>query len=195
MSVENDSVEEYKITRKRIESLKPSPENNVLYRPIAEDPEIVDLVESIRQHGLRQPLVVMMDNYIVSGHRRHAPLLAIGQAWVPCHVLPMRRDTMTRDEYVALLREHNRQRHKNAAELVREELVDINPEDAYKRLQEQRDKSVYAAEHNGVEVLQIEGQKQRDRVSDDKADHVHYIKKVVFDDRFKYWPLSVRGVH
>jgi hypothetical protein len=102
---------------------------------------------------------------------------------------------MTKDDYIALLREHNRQRHKTVVEQVREELVDINPEDALRRLRELRDKSINAARHNGVPVLEIEGSKVRWQVSAQKAEHVKYIMQVVFHDRRDYWPLSVRGVH
>jgi hypothetical protein len=43
--------------------------------------------------------------------------------------------------------------------------------------------------------LKIEGMKRRNNISGQKADHVNYIKRVVFHDRREYWPLSVRGVH
>jgi hypothetical protein len=175
--------------------LKPSPENEQLYRPVGEDPDIGTLADSIRRHGLNEPLVVTEDNYIVSGHRRRAALTLINQAWASCRVLPLRRDAMTTDAYVALLREHNRQRVKTVAEQVREEMVDIHPEAAHRRLRELRDKSVYAPEYNGVEALAIEGGKRRHNLSEDKADHAKYVKQIVFEDRRDYWPLSVRGVH
>jgi hypothetical protein len=94
--------------------------------------------------GLQEPLVVTLDNYIVSGHRRHAALERLGRVWAPCRVVPVHRQSMTTDEYVTLLREHNRQRNKTVAEQVREELVDIDPEQAYQRLRVLRDKSVNA---------------------------------------------------
>src|SRR5207302_4593577 len=87
------------------------------------------------------------------------------------------------------------QRHKSVAEQVREELVDIDPEAAHAKLCELRDKSIYAAEHHDVPMLDIEGTKKRHGISDQKADHVKYVKQVVFTDRKDYWPLSVRGVH
>jgi hypothetical protein len=175
--------------------LKPSPENLELYRSVSDDPGIEALAESIRTHGLHEPLIVMRDNYIVSGHRRHAALRRIGQVFAPCRVLPCRRQDMSRDDFIALLREHNRQRAKTVAEQVREELVDIDRADAYATLCELRDKSVYAAERNGVEALRIEGEKRRYQISGQKAQHVQYVKQVVFTDRRDYWPLSVRGVH
>jgi hypothetical protein len=184
-----------KLVRKRVSSLKPSPENRLLYNPIdAYDPEIIKLANAIKQNGC-DALTVTLDNFIVSGHRRHVALLRNGQANVSCRVLPVRRNSMSRDDYVALLRSYNHQRHKSAAEQVREEMVDIDPEKAHRKLRELRDKSVHAAEHNGVEMLQIEGMKRRYGISKQKADHVKYIKQVVFTDRQSYWPLSVRGVH
>jgi hypothetical protein len=181
--------------RKRVASLKPSYENELLYRPVEDDPDIDALAESIRKLGLQEALIVTADNYIVSGHRRHTALQRIGQVFCTCRVLPTRRTDLTTDEYVALLREHNRQRNKTVAEQVREELVDINPAEAHRRLRVARSKSVNAPEHNGVGELTIEGTKRRSQISDQKAQHVQYVKQVIFRDRRDYWPLSVRGVH
>jgi hypothetical protein len=184
-----------KIVRKRVSSIRPSQENEKLYRSVSDDPEIPALGESIRRHGLREPLVITADNFVVSGHRRLAALQRIGQVFCQCRVLSIRRDSLTENEFVALLREHNRQRHKTVAEQVREELVDIDPQEAHRNLREQRDKLVCTPEYNGVISLDIEGTKVRHLISDQKADHVYYVKQVVFHDRKEYWPLSVRGVH
>jgi hypothetical protein len=186
----------YRTVRKRLSSLKPSPENQHLYKPVDDsDPENVKLATSIQQQGLQEPLVVTADNFIVSGHRRFAALRRNGQVVVPCRVLEVRRDSMSTDDYVALLREHNRQRYKSVAEQVREELVDINPEEAHARLCELRDNSIFAFEQGDVEGLEIEGHKTRHAISGQKAGHVKYVKQVVFQDRKNYWPLSVRAVH
>jgi hypothetical protein len=187
----NSSQGQY--TRKRVASLKPSPENRVLYRHPAEDPDIDALAESIKRRGC-EPLTITADNFIVSGHRRQAALILNGQKFVLCKVLACRRDAMTTDEYVALLRDYNQQRNKTTAEQVREEIVDIDPDGARDRLHDARLRSVYAPEVNGVEGIRIEGSKKRCELSDDKADHVKYILQVV-EERRKYWPLSVRGVH
>jgi hypothetical protein len=173
----------------------PSPENLEIYHPIEMDKDLLALAASIKKHGLREHLVITEDNFIVSGHRRRLALQYINQKFVPCRVLPIRRDAMATADYVALLREHNRQRSKSVAEQVREELIDINPEDAYRNLCHLRDKSINAPEHNGVDILDIEGQKRRFKISGQKAEHVEHIRKVVFEDRRDYWPLSVRSVH
>src|SRR5262245_29536620 len=88
--------------RKRVASLKPSPENTNLYRPASDDPDILKLADSIKKRGLLDPLIVTLDNFIVSGHRRYAALKLIGQLFATCKVLSIRRNLLTKDEYVSL---------------------------------------------------------------------------------------------
>ena len=64
--------DEYRTIRKRLSSIKPSPENHQLYRPTSDDPDISALAESIRKNGLQEPLIVTQDDFIISGHRRYA---------------------------------------------------------------------------------------------------------------------------
>jgi ParB-like nuclease domain len=183
---------ETRTVRKRVASLKPSPENGQLYDYNAAD--IQEFAARIRAEGLLEYPIVTSDNYIVSGHRRHAALTRLGQVFVTCRVLPFRRADLTTDDYIALLRRYNRQRDKSVAEKVRETMVDIDADDAWANLCYLRDKSVNAAEHNGVYAIDIEGTKRRYEISEDKAEHVKYVLQVL-EERRPYWPLSVRGVH
>jgi hypothetical protein len=183
---------EWRLMRKRVASLKPSPENERLYD--RSNADIREFAARIEAEGLLEPLVVTADNYIVSGHRRHAALTLLGRVLVDCRVLQLRRSDLTTDEYIALLRCHNRQRDKNVTEKIRETLVDIDADDAWANLCDLRDKSVNAAHHNGVCAVAIEGRKKRYGISEDKAEHVKYVLQVL-EERRPYWPLSVRGVH
>jgi hypothetical protein len=186
----------YRTVRKRLSAIRMSPENREIYRLVdPEDPEVLKLAESIRTEGLHEPLIVTEDGYIVSGHRRFMALCIIHQVVVPCRVLPVRRDAMSHDDYLALLRDHNRQRYKDVAEQVREELIDVNRDDAHQALREWRDKSIYSDGDNEVEALLIEGHKHRCEISTQKTDHVKHVLQVVNTDRKDYWPLSVRAVH
>src|SRR4051812_2321006 len=66
-------------------AIRPSSLNDQLYRPVSPtDPEVIALAESIRRHGVREPLVVSRDNYILSGHRRYAAARLAGLVVVPC---------------------------------------------------------------------------------------------------------------
>ncbi|MDA8746093.1 ParB/RepB/Spo0J family partition protein [Rubripirellula amarantea] len=186
----------YRTVRKRVTSLKPSPENERLYRKVTgDDPEIQKLADSIEKSGLHEPLVITADNFIVSGHRRYAALCIIGQKQAPCRVLTVTRAGMDRDAYIALLRDHNRQRSKSAAEDIRESLIDVDPEEAAANLRIRRHESQQRHLMTGVGEFTLDGTKRRHAISAQKSEHVEHIKKVVFGDRREYWPLADRSIH
>lgn len=177
--------------RKRLTTLKPSPENDQLYRPVdPEDPEIIKLAESIRRNELREPIVITRDNYIVSGHRRYCAAMLAGLVTVQCRVLQIRR-TDDLEAFVALLRDYNLQRDKTRDEKLREELVTVNPESAYQSLIDFREEQ----SKFGVGKVLIRGKKKRSEISADKREMADHIIKVVMEDRRDYWPLTVRLVH
>ncbi|MDX1945240.1 MAG: ParB/RepB/Spo0J family partition protein [Pirellulaceae bacterium] len=173
-----------------IREVRPSPENNDLYGPVdPSDEDVRKLSASIAEHGVLEPLVVTIDGYIVSGHRRHAAALVAGLAEVPCRILPIRRRDDV-DAYTVLLREHNRQRNKTFAQKLREELVTTDPTEAHERLVMDR------ATRGEVEVEQIELNEARQRatISKAKMPMVEAIKSVL-EDRRQFWPLSDRQIH
>ncbi|MBP60393.1 MAG: chromosome partitioning protein ParB [Planctomycetaceae bacterium] len=180
------------VTRKRLSSLKPSPENDELYRPVdANDPEIQKLADSIKRKGILEPLCVTRDNYIVSGHRRYTAATVAGQVTVPCRVLNVSRERMDKDKYVELLREHNRQRDKSLQEKLREELVSVDPHQAYRSLIDHRQQLSLV----DVSTVRIEGEKRRSNISKAKLEMLAACKRIIMEDRRDYWPMSVRTVH
>jgi hypothetical protein len=184
--------------RKRVRTLKPSPENEEIYGPVKEDSDFDKLVASILKDGLHEDLLITEDDFIVAGHRRRRALLKLGREHVQvfCRVLPVRRDSMSRDEYRKLIRDRNHYRQKSAADQVREELVDLEPNKiTHDNLLLHRYQSVHAPEWNGIKTVAIEPGAQRSGISDEKRDHIKYIRQVIFEDRLDYWPLSVRAVH
>ena len=63
------------ILQKPLWEIWPSPENEQLYRAVLpDDPATVALADSIRQHGVREPLVITLDGWILS---------AIAGTWRP----------------------------------------------------------------------------------------------------------------
>lgn len=169
--------------------IKPSPENLLLYRPVsAADPEIVALADSIRKIGVREPLVITLDNFIVSGHRRHAAAKLAGLKKVPCRVVDILR---TDPEFVPLLREYNRQRVKSLAEVAREEVLDADPEEAHRNLVEHRKQRSHL---DAPDAIQIVGRKHRATISPAKRPLLDAIVRILRELR-DYLPLSVRQVH
>ena len=171
--------------------IKPSPENDKLYRPPHPgDPDDAALAKSIKEHGLHEPIVVTLDYWIVSGHRRYLGCKLAGLRIVPVTCLDKRRDEYSDDEFVRLLREHNRQRIKTADEVLREELVTINPDEAYRALID------YRTEGSRVEApsIVIVGHKRRATITEAKRPMLGAILAIV-EERRRFWPLSDRQIH
>src|SRR5215471_1462224 len=75
-----------------INEISPSPENNLLYRPVTGDDEAtIALAESIGVHGILEPIVISADSFIISGHRRHVAARIAGLGEVPCRIIDIRR--------------------------------------------------------------------------------------------------------
>jgi hypothetical protein len=168
--------------------LSPSIENTQLYADTEES--LNAFAEHIRRDGVLEPLVITADNYVVSGHRRRSAAVRAGLKAVPCRQLPKKKSEFGRDQYIALLREFNRQRSKTIDEIIRETLVDANPEVAYTALVQSRERKA----RNGIGVFEIIGEKHRAEISDAKRPMLEAVKKVI-EDRKEFWPLTDRGVH
>jgi hypothetical protein len=173
-----------------IKSIRPSPENDRLYRPV--DPNSDDiraLADSIRAEKLKEPIVITLDGYIVSGHRRYVAAKLAGLKSVPCRIEPINR-CEDLDAFIKLLRTYNRQRVKSFDEQLRETLVDVNPNEAYTSLLLQREDRLSIE----VEAITLNSKKARALVSDAKSQMVEAILKAIKDHR-RFWPLSDRRIH
>ena len=169
---------------------RPSPENDTLYRPV--DPaasDIITLAQSIATQGLLEPIVVTRDGWIVSGHRRREAARLAGLEWIPCRVLDDYR-TDDVDAFVKLLREFNRQREKNHSERLRECLIDVNPDEAYRELKEHRK----ARSKVDTQAMELAPAKARPRISKGKKPMLAAAIKAIQKLR-DIWPLSLRKIH
>jgi hypothetical protein len=176
------------ITYRRLSEIMPSPENDTLYKPVdPADPDFKALGESVRRDGVREALIVTRDDYIVSGHRRYAAAQSVGLERVPCRVASIYRDD---PRFLALVRECNRQRVKTLDEVLREEIVGANADDAYAALVQYRQRAACIDVETGV----IEGTKHRAKITEAKKPFLDAIARIV--ERLRnYWPLSDRLIH
>ena len=97
-----------------INQLKTCPINSEIYR----DSDVGDLVNSIGEVGLLQPIVVTPENIIISGHRRFNAIQSLGWTEVECEVKEVDDDTIPL--YIVLF---NQSRNKVASEMIREIMV------------------------------------------------------------------------
>jgi hypothetical protein len=172
--------------------IEPSPENDELYGPIdPDDPEIVELARSIAKFGLKEPIVITADNFILSGHRRHAACEQAELWQVPCRIVPsIRRSDCSKDEYLAHLREFNRQRVKSRDVVARESVIDADPEETYRSIQKHRRQRSRVK----TEAIQIDGFKRRATITPAKKPFLDAIQ-FVLEDRKEFWPLTDRMIH
>lgn len=166
----------------------PTPENDEFYTPFdATSAENGALIESVKRNGIKEPLVLARDFFILSGHRRYGAARAARLKSVPCRFEEVRRGD---PEFIPLLREFNRQRTKTRSEVLREAIVDSDPEEAYTALLEHREERARVR----VETLQIEGETTRAKITAAKEPFMQAILSVL-ESRRKFWPLSDRSIH
>jgi len=168
--------------------IKPSTENDQLYRPVnLDDPQTIALAESIREFGVREPIVITLDGFILSGHRRYAAAKLAG-----LNQVPVRRENISRSDpqFVRLLREYNRQREKTLDERLREEIVSVNVDDAHAALVEHRRK----ASEISAETVTLGKCKDRAGISEAKLPMLLAITQIL-KERREFWPMSDRTIH
>jgi hypothetical protein len=150
---------------------------------------VVALAESVRKYGIKEPLVVSADGWILSGHRRYIAAQIAGLSGVPCRVDPIRRDTDP-DGFLVLLREHNRQRIKSFDEIVHEEVLSASDNDQRAAVfKYRRDRAAV-----DIDPLVLRDPKERAHISEAKAPMLATIRRVLEEQR-KYWPLTDRRIH
>jgi ParB-like nuclease domain len=180
-----------------LSSLRVCPENeNVYGAQSVDDPDIVGLIESIRDNGLLEPIHISADNVVISGHRRRFCAFQAGLRMVPVirSSISYRND---RDAFLKRLVEANEQRKKSAAILMREAAMKVDPQAAVERLieeqQEKKEERRYGSRMSDhlMEASDIAGRK---KISKAKLPFLAAALKVV-NSYQAFWPLSVRQVH
>ena len=168
-------------------------ENNLLYdRFGTANPDDVALAISIREHGIKEPLVITGDKYLLSGHRRLSAAKALGMEEVPVRML---EDVwfyeMDEKARVKTLRLYNQQRDKSPGEKLREKMLEIDPEKAHVDLMRRR-LNVLSKTDMPVSNVRIGAKKKRATIT--TKQFLAKAQQVIEENR-PYWPLTVRRVH
>jgi len=176
-----------------LELILPAPENSAVYSAIAwDDPLIRELARSIQKHGLKEPILISQDGYIISGHRRRIAAALAGLKEVPVKIAPISRANNPK-EFVELLVAMNSQRIKSTSDLLHETIVKTDPKTAHQQIINQRliKNTQSAANLSAINPLEIG---DRAEMSEAKQPLLDAVLKILNDHR-DYWPLSVRQVH
>ena len=105
-----------------------------LKNEVARLPLSLGVANDIVHNGIREPIQVSLDGYIVSGHRRYEAAKHVGLLEVPINRLDIQRSDHSRLEWQQVLRAHNHQRVKSSSVRMKEALLDIDPDLAYMQL-------------------------------------------------------------
>ena len=178
-----------------IDKIRPCPDNALIYRQISrKDPEIRELARSIREHGIREPLVITEDGFIISGHRRfYAATAIVGRKEVPIRIEPIRYDTDPKTVR-KLLAECNTQRIKSVDEIVREKIAKTDPKDAYQKIVNDRKEKAADNASELLDRIDHSNIASRADISPAKELFLNAIKEVL-ENRRQFWPLSDRTIH
>lgn len=179
------------VTEDEIDSVFPSPENDEIYGAIDnQEHEQIKLAIDIAEHGIREPLTVSIDGYIVSGHRRYAAARRARLKKIPIRKLDVARFDHSPTEWKQLLASYNKQRVKSSAIRIKESMLSIDPEIAYQELIEAR---LERGREAPDEIL-LHGAKERSEISAAKEPMLSAVIAAITSLN-EYWPLTVRQVH
>jgi hypothetical protein len=172
----------------RVADIRPAVINDVVYGVInPNDPSLDELARGMAAEGQLEPVVLTLDNVLLSGHRRRAVALRLG--W---QTLKARRYLIhsTDPSFEKLLVTYNAQRDKSPDVRVREQLVLADPESAYQAiLSEQAEAAQVKAE-----TLVLGARRGRARITPAKQPFLDAIRRVI-EELENYWPLSDRRIH
>lgn len=79
-----DANKKFKVFQ--LAELKPHPRNTIIYGGREDDETFSELVQLIKEHGLRTKMIVNEDGVIISGHRRYNALKELGYTEIECEV-------------------------------------------------------------------------------------------------------------
>jgi len=175
---------------RKLSDIRPAPENELLYRAIVNDAEMQDLVKSIHKFGVKTPLAVSADGWLLSGHRRLFACELAGLETVPCIIDASINRKLDPAAFIRSLREHNRQRVKGLDEVAAEVAIDMRGEDAYAHLIKER----RLAARIKVKPMDLGAWVKRSELSAASQPMIDAINRVLEELR-DYWPVTLRTVH
>lgn len=167
-------------------------ENNLLYdRFGVGNLDDAELINSIYDNGIQEPLALSADGVLLSGHRRFAAAKYLRMVDVPVRVVDVVFNDLTTAERLAILRRFNQQRDKSPGERIREKLLEIDPKQAHFDLNRRKVKALLQTTSDKSNV-DLGKRKKRPKIT--TIQFLDAVKKIVEENR-EYWPLTDRRVH
>jgi ParB-like nuclease domain len=171
--------------------IKMAKENDQIYDRFSTDSfDDQALIESVRSMGVLEPLVISLDQVLLSGHRRLSAARSAGLLHVPVRLHPIKYRSLAESDRLKLLSDFNYQREKTPSEKINEAFVRTDPVMAtfeIEYLQLERKSKLSAAPK-----MNLGAKKLRHQIT--TTNFLDAVKRVVRLNE-KYWPLTDRRVH
>jgi len=183
-------LDRYKIQWVAVEDIQPSPENDEIYGSIEEahDPAMGSLIDSIKAMGLEEPIILTLDGFILSGHRRFHAVERLNWNRVPVRFANIRRDQT--NDYHRLLAAYNPQRVKSVAAVMAEQFI---KSDEYTTEDDLLDREYARTDTDDLDTMVVTGTKDVSPINR-RTDFLDAAVKVIMEMR-SFWPLTIRQVH
>lgn len=180
-----------------ITSIHPTPENWRIYnRPEADD-QFPALVDSVEEHGVLTPITISEDNFILSGHRRHAAAEAAFLEFVPVIVAEgVEIGPMTPEERVKVLVIHNRgARVKTTTEAISEVMAGVDASEAIAAAENRR-ANVFALAQTSHEMVEATEGSRRTNPLKQRGELLDAVTAILEELRKnRLLPTSARHIH
>lgn len=172
-----------------VADINPAKVNDMVYGVInPHDPSLDELARAMSGPDEQlEPVVLTLDNVLLSGHRRRAVALRLGWKTLKARRHPI---SSTDPQFEKLLVTYNAQRDKSPDMRIREELVLTDPKNAYEAMVSQRQEAARIR----AETLTLSAGRRRAEITAAKKPFLDAIEKVI-EDLDDYWPLSDRRIH
>lgn len=188
----NSSLKKWDKTHFPVDQIKVASENDYLYDRFAiANHDDQALYQSIKEVGIQEPLVITLDNYLLSGHRRISCARMLGHETVPVRIIDQTFGSLNKPDRLALLRLYNQQRDKSTGEKIREKLLEVDKSEAYSKLLMRRVDLFIVS--GGIKSNIKLGDTQR-RAKITTIQFLNAAKSVIEKNR-EYWPLTDRRIH
>jgi hypothetical protein len=188
----NSSSKKWDKTYFPINQIKVADENNYLYDKFAiANHDDHALYQSIKEVGIQEPLVITLDNYLLSGHRRISCARRLGNETVPVRIIDKTFEALNKPDRLALLRLYNQQRDKSTGEKIREKLLEVDKSEAYSKLLIRR-VNILSVSGGSKSNIKMGNMQRRAKIT--TIQFLNAVKSVIEESK-EYWPVTDRRVH
>lgn len=188
----NSSSKKWDKSQFPVNQIKVAGENDYLYDGFAiANHDDHALYQSIKELGIQEPLVITLDNYLLSGHRRISCAKWLGHETVPVRIIDQTFESLNKPDRLALLRLYNQQRDKSSGEKIREKLLEVDKSEAYSKLLMRR-VDLFIVSGGAKSNIKLGDTQRRPKIT--TLLFLNAVKSVIEENR-EYWPLTDRRIH